>query len=72
MTRARSPRLPRHRPSPGQLAMFDPAALRRAEARYPEAVLRRPTPTGRVLSVLRGGVAPEPATPAVARKAVAA
>lgn len=65
MTRARSPRLPRHRMAPGQLGMFDPTALRRAERRYPEALHRRPTATGRVLSVLPGGATPAP-TPAVA------
>lgn len=61
MTRPRSPRLPRHRMAPGQLAMFDPAALRRAERRYPEALHRRPTATGTVLSVLPGGASAPPA-----------
>lgn len=68
MTRPRSPRLPRHRMAPGQLAMFDPAALRRAERRYPEALHRRPTATGTVLSVLAGGSA-APAPVVALRKA---
>jgi hypothetical protein len=44
--------------------MFDPAALRRAERRYPEAVRFEATRTGRVLSVLPGG-ASTPAAPAM-------
>lgn len=72
MTRARAPRLPHHRVSPGQLAMFDPAFLLRAQRRYPDAVRFAPTTTGRVLSVLSGGTpAPAPVV-AIARKAKAA
>lgn len=53
---------------PRQLAFFDPAALRRAERRYPEALHRRPTATGTVLSVLAGGSA-APAPVVALRKA---
>lgn len=61
----RQPRLPRNRTVPGQLVMFDPAALRRAERRYPEATRFEATRTGRVLAVIDGGT-PTPATPVVA------
>lgn len=56
MTRQRSPRLPRHRMSPGQMALWNQPTL---------TVL---LPTGRSLQLLQGGRAadPRPTTPVVA------
>ena len=71
MTRARSPRLPRHRMAPGQLAFFDPAALTKARHAYPDAIRFVPSRTGTALALLPGGTT-TPATPVVARQRRAA
>ena len=70
----RQPRLPnraRTRPSPGQLAFFDPAALTKARHAYPDAIRFVPSRTGTALALLPGG-APEPVAPsAVANRKAA-
>lgn len=68
MTRARSPRLPRHRMAPGQMTLD--GAMLRAQQLYPEAVRFRPTRNGTVLALIPGG-APLPAAPVVAVRKVA-
>lgn len=70
----RQPRLPnraRTRPSPGQLAFFDPAALTKARHAYPDAIRFVPSRTGTALALLPGGTT-TPATPVVARQRRAA
>lgn len=55
--------------APGQMALFDPTAISRAQRRYPEALRFQPTRTGRVLAILPGGTIPAAPVAAQQRRA---